>query len=240
MVGPSAGVSAALIPIRTQSIGSPTGGATLWTSSCRSFPVRPTGRAGTTRLIWAAEGVTGLGRRQASEMAGLTFGVPGVAATGANTGTAIDSGIAGLNTSGSNIELIRMRVFRTHLQYTLAKFSTSVGYAQVEARNLDRFSTNPSLTTPSAAALTLYPKLQYAYVPAFYDAANWLRFSGEVNQTKATYNDPNNRFATWNNRYQVSGVFHVLGAVFARTVKGSPVRLRPFFRWPVVRGRGVN
>ena len=197
MVGLSAGVSAALIPVRTQSAGDPMGGAVAFDVLVPIIPSSD-GKSRDNTLIWAAEGVTGRGVG-GLEMAGLTFGVPGVSASGSNAGTAIDSGIAGLDTSGSNVQLIQMRSWRTHLQYSLAKWSTSVGYAQVEARNLDRFAAG-------ALANALYPKLQYAYVSAFYDAANWLRFAGEVNQTKATFNDANNRFAT-NNRYQVSAYF---------------------------------
>ena len=92
-----------------------------------------------------------------------------------------------------------MRSWRTHLQYSLAKWSASVGYAQVEGRNLDRFASGVN-------AFGISPKLQYGYVSAFYDAASWLRFAGEVNQTKATFNDPNNRYAR-NNRYQLSAYF---------------------------------
>ncbi|HEX4046621.1 MAG TPA: hypothetical protein VH309_02240, partial [Elusimicrobiota bacterium] len=196
MVGLSAGVSGAVIPVRTQSIGSPTGGAVAVDVLVPLIPSSD-GKSRDNTLIWAAEGVTGTGVG-GLEMAGLTFGVPGVAAATPNAGTAIDSGIAGLDATG-NVELIRMRSYRTHLQYSRRKWSASVGYAQVEARNLDRFGSG-------AAALTLYPKLQYAYVAAFYDAAAWLRFAGEVNQTKATYNDPNNRYAR-NNRYQLSAYF---------------------------------
>lgn len=197
MVGLSAGVSGALIPVRTQTAGSPTGGAVAVDVLVPIIPSSD-GKSRNNTLVWAAEGVEGSGVG-GLEMAGLTFGVPGVAASGSNAGTSIDSGIAGVDTSGSNIQLIKMRGFRTHLQYSLAKWSASVGYAQVEARNLDRFGAG-------SAALTLYPKLQYAYVAAFYDPANWLRFAGEVNQTKATFNDPNNRFAV-NNRYQLSAYF---------------------------------
>ena len=197
MVGLSAGVSAALIPIRTATAGNPTGGAVAMDVLVPIIPSSD-GKSRDNTLIWAAEGVTGRGVG-GLEMAGLTFGVPGVTAAGSNAGTAIDSGIAGVDTSGSNIQLIQMRAWRTHLQYSLSKFSTSVGYAQVEARNLDRFAAN-------AAAFALYPKLQYAYVSVFYDPATWLRFAGEVNQTKATFNDPNNRYAR-NNRYQMSAYF---------------------------------
>jgi hypothetical protein len=198
MVGLSAGVSGAVMPIRTQTAGNPTGGAIAVDVLVPIIPSAD-GKSRDNTLIWAAEGVTGTGVG-GLEMAGLTFGVPGVSATGTSgAGTAIDSGIAGVDTSGSNVQLIRMRSYRTHFQYSLAKWSASVGYAQVEARNLDRFAAG-------AAALTLYPKLQYGYVAAFYDAASWLRFAGEVNQTKATFNDPNNRFAR-NNRYQMSAYF---------------------------------
>jgi hypothetical protein len=196
MIGLSAGVSGALIPIRTQSIGSPTGNAIALDVLVPIIPSAD-GKSRDNTLVWAAEGVTGSGLG-GLEMAGLTFGVPGIAAATSNSGTAIDSGIAGLNASG-NVELIRMRGYRTHLQYTLTKWSASVGYAQVEARNLDRFGAG-------SAAYALYPKLQYGYVSAFYDAATWLRFGAEINQTKATFNDPNNRFAR-NNRYQTSAYF---------------------------------
>jgi hypothetical protein len=196
MVGLSAGLSGALIPLRTQSAGSPTGGAAAIDVLVPIIPSKD-GKSRDNTLVWAAEGVIGSGVG-GLEMAGLTFGVPGITAAN-NGGTAVDSGIAGVDTSGSNIQLIQMRSYRTHLQYSLARWSASVGYAQVEARNLDRFGAG-------AAALTLYPKLQYGYVAAFYDAASWLRFAGEVNQTKATFNDPNNRFAR-NNRYQASAYF---------------------------------
>ena len=197
MVGLSAGVSAAVIPIRTQSAGNPTGGAVAVDILVPIIPSSD-GKSRDNTLIWAAEGLTGRGVG-GLEYAGLTFGVPGVTAAGSNAGTAIDSGMAGLNTTGSNIELIQLRAWRTHLQYSLAKFSTSVGYAQIEGRNLDRFAAG-------ANAFGISPKLQYAYVSAFYDAASWLRFAGEVNQTRATFNDPNNRWAT-NNRYQLSAYF---------------------------------
>ena len=196
MVGLSAGVSGALIPVRTQSIGSPTGGAIAVDVLVPIIPSAD-GKDRSNTLIWAAEGLTGSGVG-GLEYAGLTFGVPGVAATAPNAGTAIDSGIAGLNAAG-NVELIKVRALRTHLQYSLAKWSTSVGYAQVEGRNLDRFSTG-------AANLLIAPKLQYGYVSMFYDATGWLRFAGEVSQTRDTYNDPNNRYAT-SNRYQATAYF---------------------------------
>ena len=196
MVGLSAAVSAAVIPVRTQSIGSPTGNAVAVDVFVPIIPSSD-GRSRNNTLVWAAEGVAGAGVG-GLEMAGLTFGVPGVTAATPNSGTAIDSGIAGLGTTG-NVELIQMRSYRTHLQYSLERWSASVGYAQIEARNLDRFASG-------SAAYSLYPKLQYGYVALFYDAATWLRFAGEVNQTKSTFNDPNNRFAR-NNRYQTSAYF---------------------------------
>ena len=197
MVGLSAGVSAALIPLRTQSIGNPTGGAIAVDVLVPIIPSSD-GKSRNNTLIWAAEGMSGAGVG-GLEYAGLTFGVGSVSGATPNSGTALDSGMAGVNADG-NAELIKVRAWRTHLQYSLAKWSASVGYAQVEGRNLDRFSTTV------ASAYGISPKIQYGYVSTFYDAASWLRFAGEVNQTRATFNDPNNRWAT-NNRYQMSAYF---------------------------------
>lgn len=193
MVGLSAGVSGALIPVRTQSAGSPTGSALAVDVAVPIIPSKD-GKDRNNTLIWMAEGLTGSGVG-GLEYAGLSFGVPGVTNSG-NTGTAIDSGIAGLDTTGSNIQLIKVRAFRTHLQYSLAKFSTSIGYAQVEGRNLDRFGSSAGIA----------PKLQYGYASVFYDATSWLRLAGEVNQTRDTYNDVNNRYGI-NNRYQGTAYF---------------------------------
>lgn len=197
MVGLSAAVSAALIPVRTQSIGSPTGGAVAFDVLVPIIPSSD-GKDRANTLVWAGEVMSGAGVG-GLEYSGLSSGVSGVSAATPNAGTAIDSGIAGLNATG-NVELIRYRAWRTHLQYSLKKLSFSTGYAQVEGRNLDRFS----FTTAKANAIA--PKIQYGYVAAFYDPLSWLRFAAEVNQTRDTYNDPNNRFAT-NNRYQLTGFF---------------------------------
>lgn len=197
MVGLSAAVSGALIPIRTQSIGSPTGGAVAFDVFVPIIPSSD-GKDRSNTLVWAGEVMSGAGVG-GLEFSGLSSGVSGVSAATPNAGTAIDSGIAGLNATG-NVELIRYRTWRTHLQYSLKKWSVSTGYAQVEGRNLDRFS----YTTAKANAIA--PKIQYGYVAAFYDPVNWLRFAAEVNQTRDTYNDPSNRFAT-NNRYQLTGFF---------------------------------
>ena len=192
MVGLSAGVSAALIPVRTASAENPTGGAVAFDFLVPIIPSAD-GKDRSNTLVWAGEFMSGSGVG-GLEYSGLTLGVPGVTNTAA-TGTAIDSGIAGVNTGG-NVELIRYRAFRTHLQYSMAKWSVSTGYAQVEGRNLDRF----------AFSNTIMPKIQYGYVAAFYDPVNWLRFAAEVSQTRDTYNDTANRFAA-NNRYQASAYF---------------------------------
>jgi len=195
MVGLSAAVSAAMIPVRTANAGNPTGGAVAFNALVPIIPSSD-GKDRNNTLIWAGEFMTGTGVG-GLEYSGLSLGVSGVTNTGA-TGTAIDSGIAGLN-NGGNVELIRYRAFRTHLQYSLAKWSLSTGYAQVEGRNLDRFTVN---STPTS----LMPKIQYGYVAAFYDPVNWLRFAFEANQTRDTYNDSSNRFAL-NNRYQTTAFF---------------------------------
>jgi hypothetical protein len=192
MVGLSAAVSAALIPVRTANAGNPTGGAVAFNVLVPIIPSSD-GKDRSNTLIWAGELMSGSGVG-GLEYSGLSLGVPGVTNTAA-TGTAIDSGIAGVNTGG-NVELIRYRAFRTHVQYSLAKWSASVGYAQVEGRNLDRF----------AFSTSIMPKIQYGYVAAFYDPVNWLRFAFEANQTKDTYNDTANRFAR-NNRYQTTAFF---------------------------------
>jgi hypothetical protein len=192
MVGLSAAVSGAIIPVRTANAENPTGGAVAVNFLVPIIPSAD-GKDRSNTLIWAGEYMTGSGVG-GLEYSGLTLGVPGVTKTAA-TGTAIDSGIAGVN-NGGNVELIRYRAFRTHVQYSLAKWSVSTGYAQVEGRNLDRY----------AFSNTIMPKIQYGYVAAFYDPVNWLRFAFEANQTKDTYNDAANRYAT-NNRYQASAFF---------------------------------
>lgn len=198
MVGLSAGVSGALIPTQTNGIGNPTGNALAFDVAVPLIPSLDGANRGNT-LIWMGEFLSGNGVG-GLEFSGLTLGVPGVTAATPNAGTAIDSGIAGVNLDG-NAELIRYRTFRTHLQYSLpgGKWALSGGYAQVEGRNLDRFAKN-------AAANALAPKIQFGYLSAFYDAAAWLRFAGEINQTVDSYNDASNRHAT-NNRYQFSTFF---------------------------------
>jgi hypothetical protein len=205
MVGLSAALSGVLIPTRTANIGSPSGqGAAV------DFfvPIIPSsdGKSRNNTLVWAGEAGAGTGIG-GLEYAGLSLGVPGLASTAAGADGAIDSGIGGLDSTG-NFELLRIRAFRTHLQYSLQKWAASVGYAQVEGRNLNRFSSGLGNTAAQNAALVnaLAPKIQYGYVSVMYDPLDWLRFAGEVSQTKDTYNDPNNRYAA-NNRYQLSAYF---------------------------------
>jgi hypothetical protein len=192
MVGLSAAVSGAVIPVRTANAQNPTG-----TAYALNFlvPIIPSadGKDRSNTLIWAGEFMAGSGVG-GLEYSGLSLGVPGVTNTAA-TGTAIDSGIAGLN-NGGNVELIRYRAFRTHVQYSLAKWSVSTGYAQVEGRNLGSY----------AFSASIMPKIQYGYVSAFYDPVSWLRFAFEANQTRDTYNDSANRYAI-NNRYQTTAFF---------------------------------
>jgi hypothetical protein len=201
MVGLSAAVSGALIPLQTAGAGNPTAGAYAFDFSVPIIPSTD-GKDRSNTLIWMGEVMSGSGVG-GLEFSGLTLGVPGIGApaAGSNTGSAIDSGIAGVNIAGG-VEPIRYRTFRTHVQYSLpgGKWALSSGYAQVEGRNLDRFAN----TTKTEA--TLIPKIQFGYVSAFYDAAAWLRFAAEVNQTRDTYNDAANRHAT-NNRYQFSTFF---------------------------------
>jgi hypothetical protein len=115
-----------------------------------------------------------------------------------------------LNLAGS-AELVRVRSWRYNLQYALpgGKFAVSSGYAQVEGRNLDRFAAPGTIGTNGntiAQWAAISPKIQFGYASAQYDPLNWLRFAVECNQTRSTYNDPNNRFAT-NNRVQLTSFF---------------------------------
>ncbi|MCX5789417.1 MAG: hypothetical protein NTX64_13070 [Elusimicrobia bacterium] len=195
MVGLSAAVSGALIPIRTNGFGNPTGSVVAFDAAVPIIPSSD-GKDRSNTLVWMGELASGNGIG-GLEYAGLTSGVSQVSAGTAGS-AAIDSGIAGTNLDG-NAELIRYRAWRTHLQYSLpgGKCAASVGYAQVEARNLDRFS------DPLSADNGFYPKIQFVYASLMYDPLAWLRFGAEWNQTRDTYNDPNNRTAA-NNRVQIS------------------------------------
>ncbi len=195
MVGLSVAASGALIPVVTNGAGNPTGSAYAIDAAIPLIPSKD-GKDRSNNLIAMGEFMSGAGVG-GLEFSGLTLGVPGVTAA-TKAGTAIDSGIAGINSQTGDVELVRYRTFRGHLQYTLNDlWSASAGYAQVEGRNLDRFA---------AAGAALAPKIQFGYVAAFYDPKSWLRFAAEVNQTKDTYNDVNNRYAR-NNRYQFTTFF---------------------------------
>jgi len=199
MVGLSVAVSGALIPIETDGIGNPTGQALAFDFLVPIIPSSD-GKDRSNNLVWVGEvmGGSGVG---GLEYSGLTFGVPAISAATPNAGSAVDSGIAGIDAAG-NAELIRCRAFRTNLQYTLpgGKWALSGGYAQVEGRNLDRFS----FTT--ARNIAIAPKIQFGYVGVLFDPWPWLRAALEVNQAKDTYNDPANRFAI-NNRFQLTTYF---------------------------------
>ncbi|MBI3553616.1 MAG: hypothetical protein HY077_14055 [Elusimicrobia bacterium] len=211
MVGLSAAVSGALIPIQTVGIGDPVGQAYAFDVAIPIIASKD-GKDRSNTLIAMGE-IAGGNGTGGLEYSGLTLGVPGIATKTnlANTGTpVIDTGIAGFNLAGS-AELIRYRTWRYHLQYSLpgGRWALSSGYAQVEGRNLDRFGASGTIGTNGntvAAWSALAPKIQFGYASVFYDAASWLRFAGEYNHTRVTYNDPNNRFAT-NNRYQFTTLF---------------------------------
>ncbi|MCX5794215.1 MAG: hypothetical protein NTY77_01805 [Elusimicrobia bacterium] len=207
MVGLSAAVSAALIPVRS-ALGNATGGAVAFDMFVPIIPSSD-GKDRSNNLVWAGELMSGSGVGGV-EYAGLTSGVPAVQAAAANglpgAGTAIDAGIAGIDNGGA-LSLIRYRAFRTHLQYSLpgGKWAASTGYAQVETRNLGDFGFYAT-QAPGVTPALLAPKLQFGYASLFYDALSWLRFAGELNQTRVTYVDAANRFAV-NNRVQLSAFF---------------------------------
>ena len=207
MVGLSAALSAALLPVRT-TLGDANGAAVAFDVFVPIIPSSD-GKDRSNNLVWAAELMSGSGVG-GLEYSCLTLGVPSIPAATANGipggGTAVDSGMAGVDNGGA-LRLIRYRVFRTHLQYSLpgGKWSASTGYAQVEGRNLRDF-TYYATQAPGVTPALLAPKIQFGYASVFYDPLAWLRFAGEFNQTRVTYIDPANRFAT-NNRFQVSAFF---------------------------------
>ncbi|MDD5656914.1 MAG: hypothetical protein PHF00_06625 [Elusimicrobia bacterium] len=192
----SAAVTGSLASIRTNGIGNPTGGAVA-VDVFVPILASADGKDRSRNLVWLGEFMTGRGIGGA-ECTLLSFGVPGITAAAPNAGAALDPGIAGLNRDG-NAELIRLRLFRTHLQYALpgGKWAVAAGYAQIEGLNLDRFSTSQSV------AYALAPKMQYGFASAFYDPLTWLRLGLEFSQLRDTYNDPANRFAQ-NNRIQMT------------------------------------
>ena len=197
MVGLSAAVSAALVPLATNGIGDPTGEIYAFDFAVPLIASRD-GKERAGNLLWIGEYMNGSGAG-GLELTGLSLGVPGIAAATPGAGSSIDPGIAGVNLSG-NAELIRYQSLRSHLQYSPNdQWAFSAGYAQIEGLNLSHFARG-------TAAYAIAPKIQYGYVSAFYDALRWLRFGAELNQTRCTYNDPGSRFAT-NNRFQFSAYF---------------------------------
>lgn len=157
----------------------------------------PDGKSAADNLAFVGEIVTGDGVG-GLELSALTFGVAGP--TAAQVGTTVDAGIAGVNVTG-NLEPIRLRTFRGAFAYTLPdpRWALAAGYAQVEGRNLDRFSS-------AAAAAAIAPKHQYGFVSALYEPLDWLRLGLQASQTRTTYNDAAARFAH-NNRLQLSVFF---------------------------------
>ncbi len=197
MVGLSAAVSGAYIPVRTDK-GNQNGGAVAFDVF---IPIlaSPDGQSKSNNLsilgeFSAGEGVGGL------ELSGLTAGVPAAPYGGG----ILDSGVAGINQNG-NVELIHFRTFRGSVAYTFpgAKWSASAGYAQVEALNLNRFS---NALNGNGGGLGFIPRIQYGYLSLFYDPLAWLRVGAEYSTTQDTYNDPNNRYAI-NNRVQLTTYF---------------------------------
>jgi hypothetical protein len=210
MVGLSAAVSGAFIPVRT-SLGSADGGAVAIDVLVPIIPSKD-GQDRSNNLVWAGEALSGSGVG-GLEYSGLASGVPAAQAAAGNglpgAGTAVDSGIAGIN-NGGTLSLIRYRVFRTHLQYSLpgGKWAVSTGYSQVEGRNIGDFGAYAAQVTSSGspAPALLAPKIQYGYASLFYDPLSWLRFAGEISRTRDTYANGSDRFA-YNDRVQISAFF---------------------------------
>lgn len=192
MVGLSAGVSAAYIPVHTSS-STATGSAVVFDVH---IPIIPSsdGKSMANNLSLTGEfgsgqGIGGL------ELAGATGGVGAVSSAvlpvGSTSGP-LDSGIAGVDTN-RNIQLIHFQTWRTNLTYVLPnpKWALGAGYAETRTTNLQVFG----------AGTGLIPRYQYYYGNAFYMPLSWLKWAVEWAQIKNTYNDANNRFA-YDNRIQ--------------------------------------
>lgn len=197
MPGLSAAVSGAWLPVRTDR-GNANGEAVALDVFIPILPSKD-GLDRSNNLSIAGEFMTGEGVG-AVEVPGLTFGVPATT----TTGTALDAGLAGINSDG-NVELLRFRAFRAHVQYTLPcpQWTVSVGYAQIEALNLDHFS---NALNNNGNGVGFVPAIRYGYASLFWDPLPWFRAAGEFSQTVDTYNDPNNRHA-YNNRFQINTFF---------------------------------
>jgi hypothetical protein len=192
MVGLSAAISGAVIPIRT-AIDSKTGTAI---AGDIFIPIIPSsdGKDKSNNLsimgeICSGSGIGGL------EMAGLTSGIAKV--SGGPSVVTIDSGIAGLNTDG-NLELLHFRTARMSAQYTLpsAKWTISGGVASSTLLNAESFG----------AGTGIAPRISYGYGSVFFEPLAWLRFGAEYGQFVTAYNDPANDTAT-NNRTSFTTYF---------------------------------
>ena len=186
LVGLSAALSGAWVPVRTGTLGNSNGSAV---AADLLIPIIPSkdGTDPSNNLSLTAEYSNGRGIGGV-ELAGLTGGIAGV--TDPSSG-AIDSGIAGL--SNGLLDLIHSQTWRSNLTYVFpgATWSTSAGYAEASILNMDDYGTNAGYA----------PRMQYYYVNGMFMPLSWLRFALEWAQTKDTYNDVNARFA-YNNRIQ--------------------------------------
>jgi hypothetical protein len=190
MVGLSAAVSAALIPVRTATLGNDNGTIVAFDAL---IPIIPSvdGKNPSNTLSLVGEYSNGRGDG-GLELAGATSGVGAITTVTGGASGAIDSGIAGISSHG-NLDLIHFQTYRTNLTYMWpgAHWANSLGYAATEALNLSEY----------AASTALIPKYQYYYGNVMYLPLSWLRFALEWAQIKNTYNDPVNRYA-YDNRIQ--------------------------------------
>ncbi len=192
IVGLSAAVSGALIPVRT-AVASQTGSAI---AGDIFIPIIPSsdGKDKSNNLSIIGEVCTGSGLG-GLEVAGLTSGISQV--TGGPSVVTLDAGLAGLNKEG-NLEMLRFRTAPMSAQYTFpgAKWTLSGGLASAKFINADSFATSVSLA----------PKYSYGYGSVFFEPLAWLRFGGEYAKFVTTYDDPLNPTAT-DNRMQLTTYF---------------------------------
>jgi hypothetical protein len=195
MVGASAALSGALIPIRTGTLGNANGTVVAFDALVPIIPSSD-GKSPSNTLALTGEYSNGRGYG-GLELAGATSGVPsptdGTAATGiVGPVGALDTGMTG--SVNGVLDLIHFQTYRANLTYMWpqAHWANSVGYAETQALNLANYG----------AGTGLISQYQYYYGNVMFLPLSWLRFALEWAQIKNTYaNDAANHYA-YDNRIQ--------------------------------------
>lgn len=192
MVGLSAAVSGALIPIRTNAGNA--NGTVVAFDALVPIIQSSDGKNPSNTLSLVGEYSNGRGYG-GLELAGAASGLSAFTDT-TGSGAALDSGMASKSANG-NLDLIHYQTYRTNLTYMLpgAHWAASVGYAETQTLNMRDY----------AAAAGNIDRYQYYYGNVMFLPLTWLRFALEWAQIKDTYTNQgtgtNDRFA-YDNRIQ--------------------------------------